>query len=248
MSPGTAITCVARAEGRRPRPAASPRRGRTSAPGRPPRRARWTVARPSPLLAPVTRYTRSCSPRSMSRTSCRDRGQPRDSASACRASNRAADLVRRVRPALPRRPGDHDPGRGDTDDPGEAEQLPPAHLPRLRSVPTGRGASSSGTRLSLETAVDLTRTGDLWLFRGRSRGRPGDPGQHQQPGQPRRHGGGDRRPAAADVARRARPVAARRLVRQPPARGAAARPAPTPCWSGRTGTASRPGCASWTGR
>jgi len=35
-------------------------------------------------------------------------------------------------------------------------------------VPTGRGASSGGTRLSLEAAVDLTRTGDLWLFRGRS--------------------------------------------------------------------------------
>jgi hypothetical protein len=34
-------------------------------------------------------------------------------------------------------------------------------------VPTGRDASSGGTRLSLEAAVDLTRTGDLWLFRGR---------------------------------------------------------------------------------
>ena len=35
-------------------------------------------------------------------------------------------------------------------------------------MPTGRGARSSGTRLSLDSAVDLTRTGDLWLFRGRS--------------------------------------------------------------------------------
>ncbi len=35
-------------------------------------------------------------------------------------------------------------------------------------MPTGRGASNAGTRLSLEAAVDLTRTGDLWLFRGRS--------------------------------------------------------------------------------
>ena len=35
-------------------------------------------------------------------------------------------------------------------------------------MPTGRGASNGGTRLSLETAVDLTRTGDLWLFRGSS--------------------------------------------------------------------------------
>ncbi len=34
-------------------------------------------------------------------------------------------------------------------------------------MPTGRGASSAGTRLSFEAAVDLTRTGDLWLFRGR---------------------------------------------------------------------------------
>ena len=35
-------------------------------------------------------------------------------------------------------------------------------------MPTGRGATSGGTRLSLPAAVDLTRTGDLWLFRGRS--------------------------------------------------------------------------------
>jgi hypothetical protein len=34
-------------------------------------------------------------------------------------------------------------------------------------VPTGRSASRRGTRLSLDTAVELTRTGDLWLFRGR---------------------------------------------------------------------------------
>jgi hypothetical protein len=34
-------------------------------------------------------------------------------------------------------------------------------------VPTGPDASSAGARLSLEAAVDLTRTGDLWLFRGR---------------------------------------------------------------------------------
>ena len=51
--------------------------------------------------------------------------------------------------------------------------------------------------------------------------RPRDPGGHQQPGQPRRHGGRDRRPAAAAVARRARPLAARRVDRRAPARRAA---------------------------
>jgi hypothetical protein len=35
-------------------------------------------------------------------------------------------------------------------------------------MPTGRGASRRGTRLSLDSAVELTRTGDLWLFRGRT--------------------------------------------------------------------------------
>ena len=35
--------------------------------------------------------------------------------------------------------------------------------------------------LSLDAAVELTRTGDIWLFRGRLRRRPGDPDLHQRP-------------------------------------------------------------------
>ena len=54
--------------------------------------------------------------------------------------------------------------------------------------------------------------------------RPRDPDADQQPRQPRRHGRRARRPAAAAVARRARPLAARRLDRRAPARRAAASP------------------------
>lgn len=79
-----------------------------------------------------------------------------------------ADLFWGVRAALPGRARDHDAGRGDTDEPGEAEQLPPAHVPRLRRVPTGRGRTTGGAALPFDEAVELTRTGDLWLFRGRS--------------------------------------------------------------------------------
>jgi hypothetical protein len=41
-------------------------------------------------------------------------------------------------------------------------------LPRLPSVPSGRGRTTPEPRLSLAGAVELTRTGDLWLFRGSS--------------------------------------------------------------------------------
>ena len=41
-------------------------------------------------------------------------------------------------------------------------------LPRLPSVPSGRERTTPEPRLSLAGAVELTRTGDLWLFRGRS--------------------------------------------------------------------------------
>ena len=59
------------------------------------------------------------------------------------------------------------------------------------------------SRLTLDEAVDLTRTGDLWLFRGTFNRRPRDPADDQRPGEPRRDGRRARRPAAADVARRA---------------------------------------------
>ena len=79
--------------------------------------------------------------------------------------------------------------------------------------------------LALDAAVDLTRTGDLWLFRGRSAADHAIRARHEQPGQPRRDGGGARRHAAADVARRARPRPARRVDRDAPPRRPAARPA-----------------------
>ena len=41
-------------------------------------------------------------------------------------------------------------------------------LPRLPSVPSDRGRTTPEPRLSLAGAVELTRTGDLWLFRGSS--------------------------------------------------------------------------------
>src|SRR3954453_4389764 len=68
-----------------------------------------------------------------------------------------AHLVGCVGIALAGRAGDDDPRRCHPDDPGQAEDLPPAHLPRLRRVPAGP---------SLESALDVCRSGDLWLFRG----------------------------------------------------------------------------------
>ena len=50
--------------------------------------------------------------------------------------------------------GDHARETHKTDD------LPPPHLPRLRRVPRAS--------ISLEESLDLTRTGDLWIFRGHS--------------------------------------------------------------------------------
>ena len=98
--------------------------------------------------------------------------------------------------------------------------------------------------LTLDDAAGLTRTGDVWLFRGRTAGRPRDPGRDQQPGQPRRHVGGPGGSPAADVARRAGAVAARPVVREPPARRSAARPAGRGDGLGGQSTGSGPGCAS----
>lgn len=71
-----------------------------------------------------------------------------------------ADLVGRVGAALPLGSRDDHAGRGHTRDTGQSEHLPPPHVPRLRPVPT--------SSLRLAEALDLTRTGDLWLFRGSS--------------------------------------------------------------------------------
>ena len=71
-------------------------------------------------------------------------------------------LVRGVGGAPALGPGDRHARRGDPGHPGQAEYLPPAHLPRLRAV------RDTSAILSLARAVDLTRTGDIWLFRGRT--------------------------------------------------------------------------------
>src|SRR5215470_6116893 len=70
------------------------------------------------------------------------------------------DLLRRVRPPAALRPGDHHPGRRDTRKASQADQLPQTHAHTIRAVP--------GTPIDLDAAIDLTRTGDLWLFRGQS--------------------------------------------------------------------------------
>src|SRR5580658_3813673 len=70
------------------------------------------------------------------------------------------DLLRRDGAATPLVPCDYGPCGRDACEGGQAEYLLPAHLPRLRLVPAAR--------IGLDEAVDLTRTGDVWLFRGRS--------------------------------------------------------------------------------
>ena len=46
-----------------------------------------------------------------------------------------------------------------TDEPGETNQLPPTHAPTVRPV--------SSTRIGLDEAASITRSGDIWLFTGR---------------------------------------------------------------------------------
>lgn len=67
-----------------------------------------------------------------------------------------SDLLGGVRAATSLRTGDHHPGGGHTDEACQAHYLPPAHVPRLRPV----------VGISLDEALVLTRTGDVWLFRG----------------------------------------------------------------------------------
>jgi hypothetical protein len=73
-----------------------------------------------------------------------------------------ADLLRRVRAALAFGAYDDNPRRGNAHDSRQAEHPPPAHLPRLPIVP-----ETGGTQIGLDQALALTRTGDVWLFRGR---------------------------------------------------------------------------------
>ena len=68
-------------------------------------------------------------------------------------------LGRQLRPlALVTR--DDDPGGGHAGQPRDPEHLPQLHRQDSFHAPTAS--------LTLDEAVDLTRTGDLWLFRGRS--------------------------------------------------------------------------------
>jgi hypothetical protein len=69
-----------------------------------------------------------------------------------------ADLLGGVRPALPPTAGQHRPGRRDAGETGQAQQLRHPHGPDGSAVP----------ELSLDAAVDLTRTGDVWVVRGAS--------------------------------------------------------------------------------
>ena len=81
----------------------------------------------------------------------------------------AADLVRGERPTLTLTPGDHHPCRRNPGDPGETDQLPPPHaLTVVRGAATRETLRVTAVSIPLDTALELTRTGDLWLFRGNS--------------------------------------------------------------------------------
>ena len=108
---------------------------------------------------------------------------------------------------------DHCAGRRGTEQPGQAQPLPPAHGP----YSTRRGADADHPRRGRERQPQRRH---LVVHRTQAR-RPGDPAGDEQPGQPRGDGAGDRRPPAAVVARRAGTFDGRRLDR----RGAARRPA-----------------------
>jgi hypothetical protein len=77
------------------------------------------------------------------------------------------NLVRSERPALPLAPRDDDTRRRDTSDTGQAHGFPPAHATTLSPL-TRHTVGVRTAPISLDTAVRMTRTGDLWLFRGTS--------------------------------------------------------------------------------
>ena len=67
------------------------------------------------------------------------------------------DLLGRVGAALSLRPRDHRTGGGHADEGGQADPFPCPHPSRVNDV-----------SISLEEAVAVARSGDVWLFRGRS--------------------------------------------------------------------------------
>lgn len=76
-----------------------------------------------------------------------------------------SDLVGGVVEAAALSASDHDAGGGDSDDAGEADCFPPGHAHGATIVGPARIGRMA---VELDEAVDLTRTGDIWLFRGRS--------------------------------------------------------------------------------
>lgn len=76
-----------------------------------------------------------------------------------------AHLLGRERPTLPLATRDHDTGCSHADDAGQPDDLPPLHGFTVATRDTARMNAAS---LSLDAAVEITRTGDLWLFRGHS--------------------------------------------------------------------------------
>ncbi|MCW2702175.1 MAG: uncharacterized protein JWQ37_170 [Blastococcus sp.] len=69
-----------------------------------------------------------------------------------------ADVVRRVGASLPLAAGEHDTGCRHAGQAGQSEELPEAHDRNVARV----------AELALDKAVELTRTGDVWVFRGPS--------------------------------------------------------------------------------
>jgi hypothetical protein len=74
-------------------------------------------------------------------------------------------LVRRVRRPSPLGSHDGNTGGGDAGEAGQSDDLPPRPHRRAPFVPSDQ---HDGSSLSLDDAVSLTRTGDVWLFRGDS--------------------------------------------------------------------------------
>lgn len=73
------------------------------------------------------------------------------------------DLIWGVSTAFAFRPDEHDSRRRHTRDPCHTQYLPPSHPSRLMSMPPTAASS-----IDLDEAVEVSRTGDLWLFRGHS--------------------------------------------------------------------------------
>ena len=155
-------------------------------------------------------------------------------AAACSRSRISSGSISVVGAAAAR---DDDAGGGHARDARDAEQLPV-----VRSHGSRRLGSVPG--LALDDAIALVGDGRPVAVPRPLAGRPRDPDRDQRAGQPRRHGRRARRPPAAAVARRARPLAARRLDAASASAACSCTCSPTPSARGASATASAPGCAS----